>query len=351
MESKVLMEDYQMVADSGLPFDKYRNSSFLITGATGLIGSLLIRNLLYLNRVYQLNLRIIAIIRNYGKAEKIFPEELKDSSLVFWEQDLSESFTEMPDHVDYIIHAGANTTSRDMVQYPVDNIRTSVNGTMSILEVAKRCAVKGMVYLSSMEVYGEIKIQDHKVTEKELGYVDLSTARSCYPEGKRICECLCNAYAAQYGVHVCSARLAQTFGAGVLESENRVFAQFAKSVIKEEDIILHTAGLSEGNYVYTADAIVAILLLLTEGKAGQAYNISNESSHMTIRQMAELVAEKIAEGRIQVVYDIPEDMQSMGYAPTVKMHLSADKIRGLGWKPGINMLQAYQRMISYMKGR
>ena len=85
-----------------------------------------------------------------------------------------------------------------------------------------------MVFISSMEVYGILNTQDHKITENQLGYVNLASVRSCYPEGKRYCECLCNAYAAQYNVNVVTARLAQTFGAGILKTENRVFAQFAK---------------------------------------------------------------------------------------------------------------------------
>ena len=351
MESSILQEDYKMIAESSLPFDDFKNSRFLITGATGFIGSLIIKSLLYVNQIRQLDLHIIAVIRNREKAEKIFCNELSDASLIFWKQDLTKEFAHAPDAVDYIIHAGANTVSKDMVQFPVDNIRTSVNGTMSVLELARRSAVKGMVYLSSMEVYGQMNVHDHKISEHELGYIDLSSVRSCYPEGKRICECMCNAYAAQYGIPVCTARLAQTFGAGILEGENRVFAQFARSVLNHENIVLHTAGLSEGNYVYTADAVRAILLLLVKGQAGEAYNVCNEKSHMTIRDMAELVAKKIADGQIHVVYEIPENAQSLGYAPTVKMHLCSDKLEGLGWSPTIDLAEAYQRMISYMKGK
>ena len=349
MESSILKEDYQMIAASNLPFEKYKNCTFLITGATGLIGSLVIKSLLYINSVRDLNLHIVAVIRNREKAEKIFAEELSEEKLEFWMQDLTQPFVNAPESVDYIIHAGANTTSKDMVQYPVDNLKISVNGTMSVLDLARQNAVRGMVYLSSMEVYGQMNIQDHMISEQEMGYIDLSSARSCYPEGKRICECMCNAYSIQYGVQVCTARLAQTFGAGILKSENRVFAQFARSAIHNENIVLHTAGLSEGNYVYTADAIRAILLLLTEGKPGEAYNVCNEDSHMTIREMAELVANEISAGKIHVVYDIPANLQSLGYAADVKMHLSSEKIKKLGWHAQISLKESYTRMIGYMR--
>ena len=89
--------------------------------------------------------------------------------------------------------------------------------------------------------------------------------------------------------------MAQTFGAGILPTENRVFAQFARSALKGEDIVLKTEGKSEGNYVYTIDAVKAILMLLYKGEAGQAYNVANESSHTTIRKMAELVSKTLSQ--------------------------------------------------------
>ena len=101
--------------------------------------------------------------------------------------------------------------------------------------------------------------------------------------------------------------------------------------------------------MYTADAILAILTLLLKGEPGEAYNIANEESHTTIRNMAEMVAGEIAGNKIQVVIDIPEDSASLGYAPPVKMWLDATKMRALGWKPTVGLKDAYLRMMSWMK--
>lgn len=348
---QTLKNDYQMLAESNLPFDQYRNKTFLVTGATGLIGSLLVKNLLYCNECLQLNLHVIAVIRNMEKAKKIFAAEMDQQALEFviWDMGTPAAEENLNVSADYVIHTAAVTTSKDMVQFPVESIKTAVNGTMSVLEFARKCKADSIVYLSSMEVYGKVYVEDHKIQEEELGYVDLSAVRSCYPEGKRICECMCTAYAKQYGMNIKVARLAQTFGPGILPGENRVFAQMARSVIHEEDIVLHTQGLSEGNYVYTCDAIRAILMLLTEGASGEAYNVANEASHMSIRNMAEMVAHEVAKDKIKVVLDIPEDVQKMGYAPDVKMHLSARKLEKLGWRPQISLKETYERMIQYMK--
>ena len=343
----VLEEDFDKITKRDISWDALRNSSFVITGATGLIGSLIVKYLLYANRTMNFGAKIYAVVRNVEKADKIFAEE-KTDALTYVVADLTKEKVNCEGDCDYIVHAAAVTASKVMVSDPVGTICTSIDGTEKMLQLAVEKKAKAFIYISSMEIYGQPTVGG-KTAEKDLGYVDIENVRSCYPEGKRMCECLCTAYAAQYGVNVISARLAQTFGAGILPTENRVFAQFARSVMRGENIVLHTTGESEGNYVYTADAIAAIMTLLVKGKAGEAYNIANEDSHITIRNMAELVAREIAGEKIQVVIDIPEDSVSLGYAPPVKMWLDASKMRELGWKPEIGLVEAFKRMIRRMK--
>ena len=81
-----------------------------------------------------------------------------------------------------------------------------------------------------------------------MGYIDVSDVRSCYPIAKIMSENLCHSYFAEYGVPVKIARLAQTFGRGIRKDDNQVFAQFANAVRTGSDIVLHTAGISMGNY-------------------------------------------------------------------------------------------------------
>lgn len=343
----VLAEDFKQIAERNIPWDELRDKTFLITGATGLIGSLLVRFLLYANDTIGLNVKVYAVVRNPEKADKIFADH-KTDALSYVIADLATDAVTCTGNCDYIIHAAAVTASKVMVSDPVGTIRTAIDGTEKMLQLAVEKKVKAFIYISSMEIYGQPKTEG-KTSEKDLGYVDIETVRSCYPEGKRMCECLCTAYASQYDVNVISARLAQTFGAGILPTENRVFAQFARSAMKGENIVLHTTGESEGNYVYTADAIAAILTLLVKGAAGEAYNIANEESHITIRNMAQLVADEIAGGKIQAVVDIPEDSASLGYAPSVKMWLDASKMRALGWNPEVGLIDAYKRMIRWIQ--
>ena len=233
-----------------------------------------------------------------------------------------------------------------MIEKPVETLLTSIEGTKNILNLAREKKCISVVYISSMEMYGAFNISK-EVRENDLGFIDNLKVRSNYPESKRLCENMCVAYCSEYGVPVKIARLAQTFGAGILPEENRVFAQFARSAMQGKDIVLHTKGQSEGNYCYTRDCITGLLTILLKGTNAEAYNVSNPRTHTTIAEMANLVAEKIADGKIKVVFDIPKD-NSFGYAADTRMILNSDKLQELGWKPEVGLEEAYRRMIMDM---
>lgn len=349
IENTILQEDLDIIANSDIDWERYQNKTVLVTGATGLIGSLLVRSFWNYNQKKGGKVSILAMVRNIEKAKKIFAG-MEEDAIQYVIGDVVEQI-HVEQQIDFIFHTASVTASKMMVSNPVETIETSYQGTNNILRLAYEKKAEGVVYVSSMEVYGRPDTSLSFVKEKDLGYVDLQNVRSSYPEGKRICECLCTAYAEEYQVPVKVARLAQTFGAGVLESDNRVYSQFAKSAMKQEDIVLHTEGTSEGNYCYSRDVIRALLMLGYKGECGEPYNVVNPESHMQIRQMASLVAEKVAKGTIKIIYDIPEDSKKYGYAPATKMHLSSEKLNELGWKAEVGMEEAYVRMIAYMKER
>lgn len=336
--NEILKDDLKYIKEYDLPYELLKGKTVLVTGATGLIGVSLVRSLLYMG-----DIKVLAFVRNENKAKSIYEQ---NSNLEIVIGDIINPI-DIIETVDYIFHCASVTTSKIMVEQPVETLMTSIEGTKHILNFAKEKRCKSVVYVSSMEVYGAFDNLDHEVTEDDLGYINPLKVRSNYPEAKRLCENMCVAYLKEYGVPVKIARLAQTFGAGILQNENRVFAQFARSVIKNENIILHTKGLSEGNYCYTRDCMTGLLTILLKGKDGEAYNVSNPNSHTTIVDMAKMVAHKIAKGNIEVLFDIPET-NTFGYAADTKMKLSSNKLQKLGWNPEIGLEEAYKRMIEDM---
>lgn len=339
----VFQEDLEYVANFNLPFENMRGAVVLVTGATGLVGSACVKALACCNRIHQLDMKILGLVRNEEKAKRVFDDLLnrEDVDIVLGdvEQELKVS-----EDVDYIIHGASVTASKTFVTNPTKTIQTALNGTSNLLEFAREKKVKSMVYISSMEAFGITDPTLPEIKEEDLGYIDTTNVRSCYSESKRMCEVICTAYAHEYNVPVKIARLAQTFGAGVSKDETRVFAQFAKSALRHENIVLHTKGESTGNYCYTADAVTGLLTILLKGENANVYTVANPSTTIKIKDMAQMVANHIGKDNMEVVFDIPEDALTYGYAPDVSMHLNSDKLQGLGWMPKYDLPLMYERL-------
>lgn len=350
--SRILTEDFEYISQN-YDFSFLNGKCVFITGATGLIGKQLCLYLLHLNERNNVNIHVYALVRSLEKAEKVFGEEYKNSAITFVKGDVTTfavgELTEadaLPPHIDYVIHGASITASKDFVNHAVETIDTAVNGTLNMLCFAKSKNAGGFVYLSSMEAFG---ITDGKgeVREKDFGYIDITSPRSSYMESKRMCENLCACFASEYGLNVRAIRLAQVFGAGIAYNESRVTAYFARCIIEGTDIVLKTDGLTKRPVLYTRDAISAILTVLKRGEKGEIYTAANPETFVTIRDTAELVAEKIAGGKIKVTFDIPKTPTE--FAPNLNLNLNVDKLSSLGWKPSVDLEEAYRRMIEEMR--
>lgn len=311
---------------------KYR---WLVTGATGLIGGVLTRTLLT-----DVGNELILPVRNVEKAYSLYGEY---ANVLIVEHDLASAERhDIMGDVDYIIHCACPTDSRFMKEHPVETIESIVNGTRTMLNLAKEKKVKGMVYVSSLEVYGTILDDSQPLTEDAQGYVNPLSARSSYPMGKRMAETMCHAYANEYDVPVSIARLTQTFGSGVdMKKDNRVFAQFARSAKDGKDIILHTAGGSKKPYLHTDDAVSAIRVLLEKGKKGAAYNIANDDTYISIKDMA-LFVQKNYNHNIEVRFELND---TGVYPPETHLRLDTTAIRSLGWKPKYGLKEMFDAII------
>lgn len=322
--------------------------TILITGATGMIGGLLVRRILR-EKQYQ---QIILPVRSVARAESRY-QDLTDQDyqrLYFIEdhiEDMNPEQYSMP--IDSVVHCACVTQSGEMVSHPVETADSIVIGTKNILELARKKQVKSMVYLSSMEVYGKVEDRGEALKEEQLGDIDLQAPRSCYPMAKRMAEHYCCIYHKEYNLPIKIARLAQTFGTGVRPEDNRVYMQFARAACEGRDIVLHTQGTSMGNYCAIDDAIEGILTILYIGRPGETYNVVNEANTMRIRDMAHLVAGQVAGGKIQVRIQA-EDSANHGYAPDTGLRLSGEKLRSLGWQPHKGLAEMYQDVIKEIQG-
>lgn len=347
----VLAEDLDLIAsDERIEWSCFRNSTILVTGATGFFGSLLVKALVEANLKRELGLRILADVRSVDKARKVLRVPLCHKFVRVVPGGCREP-SRIGEKVDYIFHTVAVTTSKMMVDEPYETAAVTLIGTQNMLDFARENAVKGMVYLSSMEVYGIPTSKRGLVTEDKIGYLNPLLPRSSYPESKRMAECLCAAAAHEYGTPVTIARLAQTFGAGISKTDTRVFAQFARAIMSGSDIVLRSDGSTQRCYCYSRDAVVALLMLATKGQRGEAYNIANEKTFCSIREMAERVIAASPACKSRLVFDIADDISKLGYLPKFRMRLSSRKMRDLGWKPSVDLETMYARLIASFKSQ
>lgn len=342
--NQVQIEDCKNIGNlEFIDWEQFKRTTILITGATGLIGQNLVNAIAYNSKEKELDIKLILPVRNVVAAEELFSWTAAD--ILHYE--LGEKIS-VETSVDYIVHLASPTSSKFFTEKPVDTMMANVEGTRALLEWARVHPVRKYVGLSTMEVYG-FPEKGHKVKENEVGAFETMNARNSYPLAKIACEALCNSYYTQYGVPAVILRATQTFGPGVRYDDERVFAQFMRCAVENTDIVLKSAGLTERSYLYTADAVSAILISLLKGKPGQAYTVANPDTYCSIKDMAQMVANEISGGNIKVVFDIAEDIESLGYAGTLYMDLDVKKIEELGWSPNVALKAMFERMIEGAK--
>lgn len=318
-------------------------SKFFVTGAAGLIGSTLVKYLIDCCERENADYKVIALVRSTDKAQKVFGDYYNSEHMTIVQGNV-EKLQNIECDIDYIIHGANPTSSKYFVENPVETLHTAICGTENLLKLAVNKKVKGFIFLSTMETYG-IPQKGEKITEDDSGKFNTMVARNCYPLSKQICENMCFAYYSEYGVPIKIARLTQTFGPGVSYNDGRVFAEFARCAIEHRNIILKTKGETERSYLYTEDAVSAILTILFNGENGQAYSVANEDTYCSIYEMAIMVANKYG-----IKVEVHEqDVATQGYASTLYMDLDTSKLQGLGWRPEVGLEAMYSRMIDSMK--
>lgn len=334
------IEDLQTISDS-IGFDNFNGKSFLVTGATGLIGVCLIDALMLANKNGAC-ITVYAVGRNKEKAAVRLGEYYYDKHFCFIEQDVRQPLPE-DINVDYIIPLASNTHPLAYSQYPVETIEINVKGAEYALQKAIKCNAT-VLYPSTVEVYGNARGKD-VFTEDYTGQLNLSTARACYTESKRVSEALCQSYIAEKGAKVKIVRLSRIFGPTMLMSDTKASSQFILKALNGEDIVLKSKGEQYFSYTYVADAVRAMLCVLLHGENGVAYNIANEECNVYLKDFAQICADVAG---TQVIFDLPSEVERKGFSVAMNAILSTEKLEQLGFEPNYSFREAILRTVSIL---
>ena len=334
-------KDIERVINNNNCLEELGNKSIMITGANGLIASSIIDVLNCLNQNYNFNIKIIGLMRNANKVLKRF-NNYKNFEIL--EQNVNDKII-YNNKIDYIIHAASNAHPKAFVENPVETMKANFIGMDNILEFAINNNCKRVEYISSGEVYGQGDENIESFSEEYKGKFDSSNFRNCYPISKLAAENLCISYNKQFGIDVVIARLCHCYGPSQKDEDSRVSAQFIKNVLNNKDIIMKSDGKQIRSYCYSLDCAMGVLTILLKGKIGNIYNVANNNSVVSIKEMAEIIA-NIANKK--VIFEIPTDVEKSSFNPVTKSVLDGSKLEKIGWRPCFSFKEGIEETIRIM---
>ena len=341
LKNETYRNDLENAFRGAVNIEKLYRKGILITGATGLIGSFMTDLLLYANQTADAQIDIYILARNGERIRERFASGLKEQRFHYVVQDVVNP-PELNAVVDYIIHAAGDGFPSAFREHPVETMTPALFGTYHLLRYAKENNIKKFLYVSSGEVYGNPSEPGHAIREWDGGYIDTMNVRSCYPVAKRCAETLCVSFGAQYHIPVVVARPGHTYGACTSTHDNRATAQFLKNAVAGENITLYSTGGAMRNYTYVADCVSGILTVLLNGLDGEAYNIANADSMVTIAEFARILAEKSG---VNCAVREPGETERKECTPVEYAVLDASKLERLGWKGQYDIYGGIENML------
>lgn len=316
-----------------------KNSTVLITGATGLIGACLTDTLIEANHTQGLNMHIIGLSRSPER----YADRFDGAELIAG--DIADPDAQLP-KADYIIHAASNAHPVAFSGDPVGTMLGNIMGTHRLLTHLKDCGGKRLLFVSTGEIYGENPDIPEGFFEDSFGKIDSMNPRSCYPESKRAAETLCASHIRQHGVDAVVARLCYVYGPTITAANSRADAQFLRKALAGEDIVLKSTGSQQRSYCYVADAVSAMLTILLKGECGRAYNVANRESTHTIREYAETLADLAG---VKVVFDLPPEAERQGYSTVSRAVQNPSLLEHLGWRAQFALVQGLSHTLEIIR--
>lgn len=325
--------------------EEYSGKTILVSGSTGLIGARIIALILKLHNEYDNSIKGIGLYRNESKLKKTMP--VVPDGIEFCRWDMYEDTVQEIGSYDAIIHcAGISGGKKMHLKDPRRFFTTNIGSTQKLLDYNAQHCKAPFLFVSSYEVYGDVQ-QETPFNEEYPSTVDTFALRSSYAEMKRMSEMMCCMWSSQFGFNAYTVRLTSTFGEGVEYDDPRFFAEFARCIIENRDIILKSSGGTVRSYLDADDAATAMLYVIASGQNGN-YNLTNMQNAISIRDIAQRMID-VSDSEIKLKFDIAEDVSKLGYRKEGCTLMDATKLMDLGWQPVFTLDETIGKLIQSMR--
>ena len=279
-------------------FAKMEGANLLITGGGGFLGYYLVQSVLFWNEQHAAGRPIkVTVVENYRRGVPEWLLALRGNAhLTLLEHDISQPLPRGLADCDYIVHAAGIASPTYYRRHPIETMDTNINGLRHLLDyahskIASDSPIKGFLFYSSSEIYGDPTPDRIPTPEDYRGNVSSTGPRACYDESKRYGETLCVNFARQYGLPITMARPFNNYGPGLKITDGRVIPDFARDVLAGRDIVILSDGSPRRTFCYAADAIAGYYKILANGRPGEPYNIGVEEPEISMLELAEKIAD------------------------------------------------------------
>jgi len=344
MNRNIILEDLNKIVSADLPWEEFRNSTVLISGANGFLPAYMVETLLHLNTTRNLNIKVVGLVRNKEKALARFLHHKECEDLTFLVQDVCDPIN-YHGKLHYIIHAASQASPKYYGKDPVGTLSANIIGTHNLLKLAREKDVRAFLFFSSGEVYGEVPVSQIPTKEHNYGYLDPTNVRSCYAESKRMGETMCISWFHQYLVATKIVRPFHTYGPGMSLDDGRVYADFIADILNNRDIVMRSDGSAIRAFCYLSDAIKGFLTVIMKGKSGQAYNVGNDKNEVNILDLANRVINLFPEKSLKIIKQEVNNQSGYLKSPISRNCPDISKLRSLGWEPETSIEEGFKRTV------
>ncbi len=344
MLNSIIEEDVKLISKADLPWQDLKNSTILISGANGMLPAYLVDSLIYVSNKKNLNIKIIAIVRNKLKAKERFKIYKNSKNLKIIEQDICHEIS-FKEKIDYIVHAASQASPIFYRTDPVGTMLPNVLGTYHLLELAKKNKIKGFLFFSSGEVYGEITKESTPTKENMYAYFDHLNFRSCYGQSKKIGETLCAVYTYQFNIPTKIVRPYHVYGPGMKLNDGRLFSDFVADIVQKRDITVWSEGNAIRSFCYISDATVGFLSVLLKGNSSEAYNIGNPEATISVLELANRLIALFPKRNIKINKKTRPKSSVYASSNIEISYPDITKAMELGWRPNISIEEGFKRTV------